>query len=707
MRFFRYITIFFLCFFAAGSVLKAQDGVNYAQLVDTRIGTEGNGLACGFTFAGATYPFGMMQLTPSFFSPNKGLVVNQISGAGCPNMGSFPVLPVAGALKASPNDMNGYSRYETVNSAVAGYFSMTTKDKVICETTVSKRSGVVRFTFPTSESKGTVIIGSGVSSSSVTNAQVKITSPTTCEGYAQGGEFCGYQSDYKVYFAAEFSREAQVTGTWINSDMRNGRTKISGKNSGAYFTFDTQSDRSLEYKIAISYVSVENARENLRLDNKGRDFQAVKNDAEKEWNRCLGKISVTSSNTDRVRQFYTHLYHSMIHPNVFSDINREYIGSDFNVHKTEAGRDYYTTYSGWDTYRTQCQLLAMLFPKESSDMMQSVVDFAEQGGGYGRWVLANIETGVMHGDPIPIIISNTYAFGGRDFDTKTAYKYMKRGATEPGIYCQNVEVRPGLYNYMHKGIENASLCLEYASSDYAIGQFALQAMNNKKDADYFLKRAGNWKNLFDPSTNWLRSRNTSDMSWKHPDHDWREATKENYFWMVPFDLKTLIDTMGGKLAASKRLDSLFVRLDAGYDDHYFAAGNEPDFQVPWIYNWTDKPDKTSEVIYRIFDQMYSSKPTGLPGNDDGGAMGAWYVFASIGLYPMIPGVAGFSLNTPQFENIKVDFSGKVLEIKGGSSTPAYTKSMKLNGQQLTTSWLDWDAIRQGGTIDYKVVKKTY
>ena len=147
MILFRYSSIFFLSYLAVSSVLKAQEGVNYARLVDTRIGTEGNGLACGFTFAGATYPFGMMQLTPSFFSPNKGLVVNQISGAGCPNMGSFPVLPIAGALTASPNDMNGYSRYETVNSAVAGYFSMTTKDKVMCETTVSKRSGVVRFTF--------------------------------------------------------------------------------------------------------------------------------------------------------------------------------------------------------------------------------------------------------------------------------------------------------------------------------------------------------------------------------------------------------------------------------------------------------------------------------------------------------------------------------------------------------------------------------
>lgn len=705
MKFFKGLIILFFSVFVFTFSLKAEEKVCYAQLVDTRIGTEGSGLACGFTFVGATYPFGMMQLTPSFFSPHKGIIVNQISGAGCPNMGNFPVLALAGTLQDSPNDMNGYSRFETINNSSAGYLSMTMRDQVICESTVSKRSGVIRFRFPDKATNGTVIIGSGISSTNVSNAQIKITSPYSCEGYAEGGEFCGYQTDYKVYFAAEFNCEAQIYGTWINSDMRNDRLKISGKNSGAYFTFDTQGNKKLEYKIAISYVSIGNARENLRLDNKGRDFETVKNDAENEWNRCLSKIQVQSDNSDRVKQFYTHLYHSLIHPNVFNDVNGEYIGSDFNTHKTAKGRDYYTTYSAWDTYRTQSQLVAMLFPKESSDMMQSVVDFAEQCGGYGRWVLANIETGVMHGDPIPIIISNTYAYGGRDFDIQTAYKHMKRGAMEPGTYSQNVEVRPGLNNYIRKGVENASLCLEYTSSDYAIGQFALQAMNNTKDAGYFIKRAGNWKNLYDPSTNWLRSRYMHNLKWKNPNDDWREATKENYFWMVPFDLETLIDTMGGKVAASKRLDSLFVKLDAGYDDHYFAAGNEPDFQVPWIYNWTDNPDKTSEVIYRIFDQAYTSKPGGLPGNDDGGSMGAWYVFASIGLYPMIPGVAGFSINTPQFENIQIDFSGKMLEIKGGSSSPAFIRSVKFNERKHASFWIDWETIRRGGYIEYKTERK--
>lgn len=618
-------------------------------------------------------------------------------------MGNFPVIPLSGDIQKSPNDMDHYPVYKEILNAEAGYMKLKYEKDVQCEATVSKRSGIMRFVFPEGESKGSVIIGSGISSTSLTNALVNITSPSTCEGYAEGGEFCGYQTDYRIYFAAEFSRPAIQAGTWVNNNLKENRQQAGGKNSGAYFTFDTSDNKTVEYKIAISYVSLKNARENLQKDNAGRNFDQVFADTRREWNSQLGKIDVKGGDADRIAQFYTHLYHSLIHPNVFNDVNGEYMGADFSVHSTEAGRDYYSVFSAWDTYRTQCQLLAMLYPKESSDMMYSLVEFAKQSGGYGRWILANIETGIMHGDPTPIIIANTYAFGGRDFDIQTAYEYMKKGATQPEIYSQNVEVRPGLQTYMEKGIENASLCLEYTSADYAIGQFALQAMKNRQDADYFINRSMNWKNLYDPSTRWLRSRHSHDMSWKDPDHDWREATKENYFWMVPYDLTTLIDTIGGKAAAEKRLDSLFVRIDASYDDHHFAAGNEPDFQVPWIYNWVDKPYKTSAIISRILREAYDSTASGLPGNDDGGTMGAWYVFASIGMYPMIPGVAGFTVNMPQFEQISIRLPKGILKINGGKDS-FYIDRMYLNGKKYNSTWIDWDVLSNGGEICFKARK---
>ena len=700
-------SVLFACLCSVGSFsVVAADTVSndYASWVKTQMGTKGkvgqNGLASGYTFLGATYPFGMMQLTPTHFAPERGIVVNQISGAGCSHMGNFPVLAFAGELQHSPNAMDQYPFYEEVKHAEAGYMSLKYRDGVQCEGTVAKRSGVLKFTFPTSQPTGTVIIGSGVNSTFLTNSLIKVTSPTTCEGYAEGGEFCGYQTNYRVYFVAEFNQPAVQQGTWAGDDLRAGRLQVGGKNAGAYFTFNTTHHAAVEYKVAISYVSLENARENLQKDNNGRNFNQVLSANRQEWNKRLGVIEVEGGDQDRKSQFYTHLYHSLIHPNICNDVNGEYMGADFAVHQVETGRDYYTTFSGWDTYRTQCQLVAMLYPKEGSDMMQSLVEFAKQSGGYGRWILANIETGIMHGDPAPIIISNTYAFGGRDFDVQTAYDYMKKGATLPETYSQNVVVRPGLQNYLDKGIENASLCLEYTSSDYAIGQFALQALDLKEDADYFMHRAGNWKNLFDPSTGWLRSRHNHDMSWKNPDDDWREATKENYFWMVPYDLSSLIDTLGGKKKAEQRLDSLFVRIDASYDDHFFAAGNEPDFQVPWIYNWVGKPYKTSAIISRILSEAYDSTPSGLPGNDDGGAMGAWYVFASIGMYPMIPGVAGFSINLPQFEQIVVHLPEGDLKIMGGRKD-AYITSMKVNGKKNHSTWIDWDSVKKGGQIVYK------
>lgn len=671
---------------------------NYATMVNTRIGSKGNGLGCGYNYIGASYPFGMVQFTPSFFSPQKGFVATQLNGAGCAHMGNFPVIPLSGNLKYSPNDMNKFPKYEHINKAHAGYLSVTMKDSTIAELTANKRSGIAKFTF--NEKTGSVIIGSGVSSTFLTNARVAITSDKSCEGFAEGGEFCGSKTDYRIYFAAEFDRPAKKTGTWTKRTLVPEAEFAYGEHSGAFFTFDTEKNKEVTYRIAISFVSVENAKENLKAANTHSTFEAYRATTEAHWNENLGKIAVSSKNEDRKVQFYSHLYHTMIHPNIVSDINGEYMGSDFKVHQTEEGRDYYSSFSVWDTYRTQAQLIAMLYPKESSDMMQSVVDFAEQSGGLGRWVLANIETGIMQGDPTSLLIANSYVFGATDFDVEKAFKYMKKGATVPLTHSQNIQVRPHLKEYMDVGTTFASMMLEYTSADYAIGQFAAKALDQKSEADFFIKRSKNWKNIYNPDLNWLCSKYPNGK-WKDIKHDWREATYKDYFWMVPYDLSTLIDTIGGKQFAEKRLDELFVRLDASYDDDWFAAGNEPGFHSPWIYNWTNAPHKTSKTVFRIFDEMYNSTASGLPGNDDLGTLGAWYVFASVGLYPMVPGEAGFSVNTPQFENVKIALPKGELLIKGGSANTKYIRSLKVNGKKHNASWIDWKDIASGGTIDFK------
>lgn len=223
--------------------------------------------------------------------------------------------------------------------------------------------------------------------------------------------------------------------------------------------------------------------------------------------------------------------------------------------------------------------------------------------------MANIETGIMQGDPTPILIANAWAFGAQDYDPFPLFQIMRRNAEVPGAKSQDVEERPGLKQYLEKGYYNASEQLEYTSSDFSIGQFALHACGDEFASWRYFHYARSWKNLYNPQTGWLQSRN-ADGSWKPLGEDWRESTYKNYFWMVPYDLAGLIETMGGKAAAEKRLDEFFVRLDAGYNDPWFASGNEPSFHIPWVYNWLGRPDKTSKVINRILNEQYTSAPTG-------------------------------------------------------------------------------------------------
>jgi len=692
-------TVFYILFLFFSTTFSQQ----LSEIVDTRIGTKGESLACGYSFIGATYPFGMVQFTPSFFSPQKGFVVTQLSGAGCSNMGNFPVVPMAGNLKDSPFNMNSLDPFESVNNASAGYLSVNSKDDITSRLTVTKRSAIAQFKFKNSK-KGTIIIGSGVNSSDakhIKNSEINITSSTTCEGFTEGGDFCGTETPYKVYFAAEFDRPANELGTWSGNELTQSLIN-KGKNSGAFFTFSTENNNEVNYRIAISFVSIENAKENLMSEKLNTSFDGYLTNTQNVWNKHLSKIKISTTNDDKKIQFYTNFYHSLIHPNIVSDINGDYMGADFKVYNNSNGKEHYSSFSVWDTYRTQAQLLAMLFPKESSEMMQSLVNFAEQAGGYGRWILANIETGIMQGDPTPILISNSFAFGAKDFDHKKAYKYMYNGAMVPRLNSQKQEIRPYLTEYINNGHTFASMMLEYTSSDFAIGQFALQALNKKNDAKLFIDRSQNWNNIYNPKIKWLNSKYPNNV-WKDITHDWREGTYKNYFWMVPYNLKGLINKIGGNEFAEKRLDTLFTRLDAKYEDDWFAAGNEPDFQVPWTYNWINKPNKTSQTISRILNEQYNSSVSGLPGNDDLGTMGAWYVFASIGLYPMIPGVGGFSINIPAFENISIDLpNNNSLIIDKTGPDNFFIKSLSFDKTAHNSTWINWDKISKGGVLSFEI-----
>ena len=686
-----------------GSLSAQNVGSNYARQVNTLIGTKGVGLTSGYLYPGATYPYGMVQFTPSYFSKRSGFVINQLSGGGCEHMGNFPTFPVKGKLKMSPDNILNYRINISEEKGHAGYYEAKVQEDIHAKLTVTERTGMASYEYSADQQYGTVIIGGGISATPIDQAAIVITAPNKCEGYAEGGNFCGLRTPYKVYFVAEFDTDALESGTWKRDELKPNTTFAEGEYSGVYFTFDVNKKKNIQYKIGVSYVSVENARENLKTENSGWDFLQIQNQAESKWNHYLGKIEVEGSNPDRTTQFYTHLYRSFIHPNVCSDVNGEYMGADFRVHKSRS--KHYTSFSNWDTYRTQIQLLSILDPEVASDIVISHQLFAEEAGGaFPRWVMANIETGVMQGDPTPILISNAYAFGARNYDPKPIFKTMRKGAEEPGAMSQEVEARPGLKQYLDKGYYNASIQLEYTSADFAIAQFALHAVGDEFASWRYFHFARSWKNLYNPETGWLQSRNP-DGSWKPLTEDFRESTYKNYFWMVPYDIAGLIEIIGGKAAAEKRLDEFFTRLDAGYNDAWFASGNEPSFHIPWIYNWVGTPYKAQEIINRVLNEQYSSKIDGLPGNDDLGTMGAWYVFACIGLYPEIPGVGGFTVNTPIFSSVKVHLKKGDMVIKGGSEKNIYIKSMKLNGKPYDSTWIDWDQLNNGATIEYTTSSK--
>ena len=686
-----------------GSLSAQNVGSNYARQVNTLIGTKGVGLTSGYLYPGATYPYGMVQFTPSYFSKRSGFVINQLSGGGCEHMGNFPTFPVKGKLKMSPDNILNYRINISEEKGHAGYYEAKVQEDIHAKLTVTERTGMASYEYSADQQYGTVIIGGGISATPIDQAAIVITAPNKCEGYAEGGNFCGLRTPYKVYFVAEFDTDALESGTWKRNELKPNTTFAEGEYSGVYFTFDVNKKKNIQYKIGVSYVSVENARENLKAENTGWDFLQIQNQAESKWNHYLGKIEVEGSNPDRTTQFYTHLYRSFIHPNVCSDVNGEYMGADFKVHKSRS--KHYTSFSNWDTYRTHIQLLSILDPEVASDIVISHQLFAEEAGGaFPRWVMANIETGVMQGDPTPILISNAYAFGARNYDPKPIFKTMRKGAEEPGAMSQEVEARPGLKQYLDKGYYNASIQLEYTSADFAIAQFALHAVGDEFVSWRYFHFARSWKNLYNPETGWLQSRNP-DGSWKPLTEDFRESTYKNYFWMVPYDIAGLIEIIGGKAAAEKRLDEFFTRLDAGYNDAWFASGNEPSFHIPWIYNWVGTPYKAQEIINRVLNEQYSSKIDGLPGNDDLGTMGAWYVFACIGLYPEIPGVGGFTVNTPIFSSVKIHLKKGDMVIKGGSEKNIYIKSMKLNGKPYDSTWIDWDQLNNGATIEYTTSSK--
>jgi len=489
----------------------------------------------------------------------------------------------------------------------------------------------------------------------------------------------------------------------------------SGLQSGAYVSFDTSTRSRVTMKVGISYVSQADAQANLEAEDSGWSENQVAQSTYRQWDQLLSRIRIGGGTSAQQTEFYTALYHALLEPSIFSDANGTYLGFDGNVHRTSHGQVQYANFSGWDVYRDEIPLLAVIAPEQTSQMVTSLLNDEAQGGWLPKWGFANDYTQVMNGDAADPIIAEAYAFGARDFDADAALAAMVKGAsTTPtsgelgqGFYVE----RPQLSDYLALGYvpntqesdlspedNGASETLEYASADFAISELA-QDLGQSSTAQTYLARSQNWTNVFNSDTGYIQPRDgsgqfpefgpTTDGMGSFGQSGFQEGDAAQYTWMVPQNIGGLITSMGGDSAAVSRLDTFFQQFNAGPNAPYYWAGNEPSLGTPWIYDYAGTPYKTEAIVHELLDGVYSDTPGGEPGNDDLGAMSSWYVWSALGMYPATPGTSVLALGAPIFPKAVISLAGgrQVIMNAPGASTSTYISDLKVNRKDTSEVWL--------------------
>lgn len=702
---------------------SAAPDQDLAKWVNPFVGTRpggpdlGTGGGAGNTFPGAVVPFGMVQWSPDtvrrqpggyFYDDDqfRGFSLTHLSGAGCDTYQDIPFIPFAGEVSTSPaiDPARYYLPFSHANEqASPGRYQVTLDSGVKVELSATQRTGAGRFTYPAGTG-ATLLINAAGSVMGTDDAQVDIGRDTV-SGWVSSGRFCGTDSHYRVYFYARFDTPFSSAGTWRDGTVTGtvAPGTVSGPGTGAWVSFPNVAGARINVGTGLSFVSVDGARANLDAENGGRSFDEVAAAARKSWNERLNRISVEGGTDAQRTTFYTSLYHSLIQPNVFSDVDGRYTGFDGRVHTAGDGHAMYTNFSGWDIYRSEIQLLALLAPEETSDIVRSMIAYAGQGGSWDRWTVANDYTGVMNGDPYHVIVSTAYAFGATDFDAGKALRLMVEGATRTasGGYVE----RPGLDDYLRLGYVpgQGADTLEYTTADFAIAQLA-RRLGDSSAYQTFARRAQYWRNLYNPGTGYLQPR-LADGSFATPydpasPSGWVEGNGAQYSWMVPYDVAGLITAFGGQEAVVSRLDTFFTQLNAGTRKPYAFLGDEPTLQTPWLYTFAGAPYKTQGLLRRVLNELYNPNPEGLVGNDDLGEMSSWYMWAALGMYPEIPGRAELVLGSPLFPRAVVKTgAGKTITINARGDGP-YVTGLTVNGVATTRTWLPEGFVADGGTLDY-------
>lgn len=723
--------------------VSAQEPVDY---VNPFVGTTNYGT----TNPGAVVPQGMMSATPfnvmgsednkydkdkqwwstPYEVNNKYLTgfshVN-LSGVGCPDLGSLLLMPTSGELNVKYTQ---YGSEYTDEVAVPGYYSnMLTKYGIKCEMTATPRTSRARFTFH--RGQGNLLMNLREGLTNETGATVRFVNDREIEGSKLLGTFCyNPQAVFPIYFVMRIDKAPATRGYWklqrpmqgveAEWDGYSGKYKLytsyskemSGDDVGAWFTFDTTEGEAIEVSIGVSFVSIENARLNLETEQPaGTTFDQIRAQARKKWNEDLSRILVEGGTEEQKGVFYTALYHTMIHPNILQDVNGQYPQMEGDKILT-TDRNRYTVYSLWDTYRNFHQLMTLVYPERQMDMVRTMLDMYREHGWFPKWELYGRETLTMEGDPsIPVIV-DTWMKGLRDFDINLAYEGMYKSATTPG---KDNLMRPDIDDYIAKGYcplmeqydNSVSHALEYYIADYSLYTLA-KALGKTEDAKLFYDRSMGYKHYYCKEFGTLRPILPDGTFYGpfdplqganfEPSPGFHEGNSWNYTFYVPHDVKGLAKLMGGQKRFVNKLQMVF-------DKGYYDPANEPDIAYPYLFSYFKGEEwRTQKLVKELLAKHYTTKPDGLPGNEDTGTMSSWAIFSMMGFYPDCPGVPEYTLTTLTFDKITIKLDPAywgtdklVIRKEGGDG---YIDQIRLGGKKYSKYRLTHKDLIHAGEITF-------
>lgn len=685
----------------------------------------------GNTYPGAQVPFGMVQLSPDnglpgwdrisgYYYPDStiaGFSHTHLSGTGAGDLYDISFIPVTNPYKTGAEPLGIYSSFShNDESASAGYYRVLLKDyNINVELTATERCGIQRYTFPEAESSIFLNLKKAMNWDFTADSHIEVVDSCTIRGYRHSW---GWSPKQYIYFQTRFSRpfDAFQLDTTAITTKDKGRI---GTAAVARFDFKTKQNEEILVTTALSGTSMEAAARNLEAEAPKDDFDFYMKQAQENWTKELAKIEVTSDDADKKTIFYTAMYHAMLAPTIYSDVDGSYFGPDGQGHQAE-GWTNYSTFSLWDTYRASHPLFTYLQPERVSDMIQSFLHFYEQNGALPLWNLYGWETDMMIGyHAVPVIV-DAYLKGIGDFDPVKALEACVTTANRDDYRSIGFYKEKG---YVASDHENWSMSktMEYAYDDYCIARMA-EAMGEKEIADEFYRRSQNYRNVFNPETSFMQPRDSKGNFIPNYDpeayiEDICESNGWQYYWSVAHDIDGLIELTGGEARFAERLDSMFTYettdksklpiFSTGMIGQY-AHGNEPGHHVIYLYNRVKQPWKTQQYAAQVMHTLYKNTPDGICGNEDCGQMSSWYVFSAMGFYPVDPISGQYEIGSPIFPEVKMYLAnGKtfVVRAENVSDENIYIQSVTVNGQPYNKSYITHEMIMQGDTIHFVMGNK--